>query len=165
MLTHAGELSRRLLTLAVTATALAPAALAGSFADSIESADAEAFGGCTYSWGSPCYIVYGVMNSTYTLDSEHAYYWWGPTYAENGYRGPTRDGRTRDVCGTIMYHEGRLEPYGWTCAWGAVDTSYPLTTGYSVIGTGQVYYGIALYQDVNYAEYGPCPRGWPSACH
>ncbi len=133
-------------------------ALAGVMAGLLgpAGAHAEYLGGCTYSWGAPCYIVYGYENYLITQDPDHAYRAWGGGATNNGYKPPTYDGRERDVCGTIMSHEGTLGPFGWSCAWGQVVETYPTTLGYSAIGTGQVYYGISLYQMVDYSEYGPC---------
>jgi hypothetical protein len=121
------------------------------------AAKAEYYGGCTYSWGTPCYIVYGAQNFLITMDPDHAYGLFANAATNNGYKAAKHDGVERDVCGTIMYNEGTLSPYPWSCNWGEVVTNYGSgITGYSAIGTGVAYYGIALYEMANYGEYGPC---------
>jgi hypothetical protein len=132
------------------------AAGAGTTALIPAAAQAEYYGGCTYSWGGPCYIVYGGINYLITMDPDHAASTFANAKPNNGYKVPKYDGKERDVCGTIMYHEGTLSPYGWSCGWGEVITTYPGITGYSAIGTGVEYYGIALYQMIDWSEYGPC---------
>ncbi|HEY4427673.1 MAG TPA: hypothetical protein VGN08_05675 [Solirubrobacteraceae bacterium] len=119
------------------------------------AARAEYYGGCTYSWGTPCYIVYGGINYLITQDPDHAVYSWGSTPPFNGYKTAKYDGVERDVCGTIMEHEGTLYPYGWTCGWGQFVQTYPGIVGYSAIGGAQ-YYNIALYQMIDWGEAGPC---------
>lgn len=149
------SIRNRLTILGVAAVA----ALAGTAALAPSAAQAQYYGGCTYSWGTPCYIVYGgpssQINFLITQDSEHAANTWGALKPNNGYALPVRDNRTRDLCGTIMYKPGTLSPYGWTCNWGTTSTTYPNTVGYSAIG-GAEYYGIKVYQMINYTEGGPC---------
>ena len=130
-------------------------AIACAFTLAPSAAHAEYYGGCTYSWGSPCYIVYGGMNYLITMDPDHAVSTFGSTKPFNGYKAPKHDGAERNICGTIMYHPGTLSPFGWSCGWGEVVNTYPTTVGYSAIG-GAEYFGVALYQMVNWGEYGPC---------
>jgi hypothetical protein len=143
--------------LAVTAvTATAAIGLGAALTPS--TAQAQYWGGCTYSWGAPCYIVYGNINFLGTLDSQRAYNLFGGTkvHANNGYPAPKADGRERDVCASLFYQEGGPQATGWVCDWQQVWTSFPYTVGYSAIGTNQVYYGIAIYQLINWTEGGPC---------
>jgi hypothetical protein len=147
--------ARRRIAMVTATTACAGVLAGGGMLTLAPAAQAEYYGGCTYSWGSPCYIVYGGMNYLITTDPDHAASTWGGTKPFNGYRVPRHDGVERDICGTIMYHPGTLSPYGWSCGWGEVVNTYPTIVGYSAIG-GAEYYGIALYQMVNWGEYGPC---------
>jgi hypothetical protein len=135
--------------------AIAAVTVTGTVALAPATAEAEYYGGCSYSWGAPCYIVYGGINYLITQDPDHAVNSWGSTKPFNGYKVPKYDGVERDICGTIMEHEGTLYPYGWTCGWGQVVQTYPGIVGYSAIG-GANYYNIALYQMIDWGEAGPC---------
>jgi hypothetical protein len=106
----------------------------------------ERYGGCTYSWGGPCYIWWGAMNYLVTMDPDHAVGVMGEARATfNGYKKAKRDGIERDVCGTIFKAQGSGQEYNWTCSWGEAIATYPESVGWSAIGTGVEYYGIALY--------------------
>jgi hypothetical protein len=148
----------------LSTTAVAAVSVLGAFSALVPaSANASYYGGCTYTWGTPCYIVYGGINYLITQDPDHAASTWGSAPPWNGYKVPKHDGIERDICGTIMAHEGTLGPYGWSCGWGQVVENYPGITGYSAIG-GAEYYGIALYQMIDYGEYGPCPAQGSPEC-
>jgi hypothetical protein len=147
-LSRGAKTKGRVALLAIAAITLTAAIAPGA-------AHAEYYGGCTYSWGAPCYIVYGGINYLITQDPDHAVYAWGSTRPFNGYKTAKYDGVERDICGTIMEHEGTLYPYGWTCGWGQVAQTYPGIVGYSAIGGAQ-YYNIALYQMIDWGEAGPC---------
>lgn len=105
----------------------------------------EKYGGCTYSWGAPCYIWTGAMNFLITMDPDHAVELMGAERATfNGYKKAKHDGIERDVCGTIFAKIGGPEDYPWTCNWGRTIVTYPETYGISTIG-GANYSQIALY--------------------
>ncbi len=83
---------------------------------------------------------------------------------ENGYHAPTKGGITNvGVCDTIMYNEGVLSPYSWSCGTENVVSTYGGIVGYSAIGGGENW-GVSMYQDVDWAEYGPCPAHGNPEC-
>jgi hypothetical protein len=111
---------------------------------SAETRYTEAYGGCTYSWGTPCYIWLGEVNYLITMDPDNASINMGTQYTFNGYPRPKRDGVERDLCGTLTPNETGGLIYPWTCNWGETVVTYPPTYGYTAIGGGN-YHNIALY--------------------
>ena len=145
------------MALVTAAGVLALTGAFGSAATPASANQAQQYAGCTYSWGTPCYVIYEGINYLITSDPDHAATDWGSYPPDNHYKRPVADGKARDVCSTVMSHEGTLAPYGWTCNWGQVIETYPCIEGYAAIGTGVPYYGIALYQMIDFSEVGaPC---------
>jgi hypothetical protein len=117
------------------------------------SAGAEYYWGCTYSWGSACFAPRaGGVNYLITQDPDHATEWGVPP--QNGYPKARWDGRERDVCGGVWNAQvGQNVP--WSCSWGQNIYTFPMVGGQGMIGTGVQYYRIALYQVIDFSEYGP----------
>ncbi len=111
----------------------------------------EYWWGCTYSWGSPCIEPHyeTAIHFLQTMDPDHAASWL-EAETENRYKAPRRDGIERCVGGTV-WDGSQTEP--WSGGWGIVQTAYPSgPPGYGVIGSCEPYYGISLYQYVNWGE-------------
>jgi hypothetical protein len=145
------EISKRKRAALLAVGALATA---GAFVLPAVPASAEYYWGCTYSYGNACFSHHPEgINYLITMDPDKAGYsfgWGGIT--NNGYPGPKYDGRERCV-GSAIWDNGQVVP--WVAAWGRVIVTYPEAHwGEGMIGTCVEYYEIALYQMVDYSEYG-----------
>jgi hypothetical protein len=141
------------------------AALAGLGTLGATGAQATYVGGCKYNWGTPCYIVYGGINELENMDDKWAY-GEGLRSTYNGYPGPDSTGHANIItCDTVMYHEGTLSPYPWTCQnEHHIEDYSPGITGYSAIGTGTEMSGLNMYEIADSGEYGPCPAQGNPEC-
>lgn len=145
---------RRTLAVRRVLMAVAAATAVGAFAIPA-TASAEYYWGCTYSWGSVCFAPRsGGVNYLVTMDPDHARSLTGGAPTQNGYPRAREDNRERDVCGAVWNAQvGQSVP--WSCSWGQNVYTFPLTGGQGMIGTAVQYYGIALYQVIDYSENGP----------
>ncbi|MFI4990906.1 MAG: hypothetical protein ACHQHO_08370 [Solirubrobacterales bacterium] len=124
--------------------------LAGAFAASAQAEyNGKYYSGCTYSWGAACIQPYQHVEDTLAMDPDHAYQMYGGAQRSNGYPAPVPDHIERDVCASVFSEPNKTLAYGWACAWGQAG-EWPHLWGYAGLGTGQVYYNIALYETTNY---------------
>jgi hypothetical protein len=144
------QAAKKRIALAVI-TALAAT---GALASAAAPAQAQYYWGCTYSWGAPCFEnhVAGI-NFLITMDPDHAVHNFANAPTNNGYKTPKYDGRERCVASAIWYNGRQVVP--WVSNWGQTVVTYPeYITGQGLIGSCVEYYNIALYQMVDYGEYG-----------
>jgi hypothetical protein len=144
-------LRRRLALAALTIAALAAGLTAASAAQAQRFYGGEYWWGCTYSWGSPCIEPHYETAIHYlrSMDPDNAAAWL-EAETENRYKAPRADGIERCV-GAAVWNGGQTEP--WVGGWGYVVAEYPSgPPGYGFIGSCVPYYGIALYQYVNWGE-------------
>ncbi len=84
----------------------------------------------------------------------------------NGYPAPDANGHTGVItCDTVMYHEGTLSPYPWTCQneYHIEDYSSGIE-GYTAIGTETNINNLNMYEIADSGEYGPCPAQGNPEC-
>ncbi|MGO9487492.1 MAG: hypothetical protein ACLQBB_00510 [Solirubrobacteraceae bacterium] len=111
----------------------------------------EYWWGCTYSWGTACIEPHYETAIHYlrSMDPDNAVQWLDAE-TENHYKAPKGDGIERCVAAAV-WDGGQTEP--WVSGWGYVVAEYPGgAPGYGMIGSCAPYYGIALYQYVNWGE-------------
>ncbi len=140
----------RRVALPLAAALLAAAAFAAS-AHAQKFYGGEYWWGCTYTWGTACIEPHYETRITYlrTMDPDNAAEWL-PQETENRYKAPHPDGIERCVAAAV-WNGGQTEP--WVAGWGYAAYLLPSAPpGYGMVGSCQPYYGIALYQYVNWGE-------------
>lgn len=142
---------RRVALPPLAAALLATTAFAGS-AHAQKFYGGEYWWGCTYTWGTACIEPHYETRITYlrSMDPDNAAAWLPGQETENRYKAPHPDGIERCVAAAV-WNGGLTEP--WVAGWGYAAYLLPSAPpGYGMIGSCEPYYGIALYQMVNWGE-------------
>jgi hypothetical protein len=131
--------------LALTASAVAVAAVGAGSAQATKAYGGQFFWGCTYSWGAACIEPHyqPKLETLLTMDADQAHYLLPGDETENRYPAARPDNVERCIA-AAAWNGTQYQP--WTSGYDLIVSGGGAVGGYGMIGTCAVYYNISLYQ-------------------